>query len=410
MYVYIILLVGEACPGNHYLLRFQDRLVWTVILERGSAYCTINIKGLELQETSCHTAEAARIDDIFESAFEPAERSCYVGELNKYPLHALTPADACNLEAYSDARNVLTGIIDVPSATEETMKAFLKSLVWILLNHVRKKNKAKESKSVKGEKISRELSFVTSVEKHEMKELNKNGNINAHIPEKSKKLENTSLPPLVPEFSRKVRSPSPPPVYNSKQKKMASSWGSLDSFTDSIFSDDGEHVKKKPAKPPGPLKPLPPVRNKSPDIEDMLDDFDMGIPAFDVTKPKPQTQNKFSTKGFGNTIYKPQTNLAGSPDFKSPYSRQLSLPVDWRELPLDHSQVSRLLSKFPADWYKHVLSCLELSHQNESSDKVLKDVIGDDALRNTYAQLVMACYSIFDSQGNISLLFRYLYT
>lgn len=369
-----------------------------MILERGASFCTINIKGLELQETSCHTVEAARIDDIFESAFELEESACHVGGFNKYPLHSLTPVDACNVEAYSDARNVLTGIIDVPSASEDTMKAFLRSLVWVLLNHVRKVNKAKEVKNTKGGKMNKELSFVTSVEKHELKELNRNNSVTAStsIPKKNVK---SSLPPLGPEYSRPVMSPSPPPAYSCPKKKVTSSWGSLDSFTDSIFSDDGEHVKKKPAKPPGPLKPAPAARNKSPEIEDMLDEFDIGLPAFDVTKPKPSTQSKFSTKSFGNTIYKPQTNLAGSPDFKSPFSTQLSLPKDWRELPLDNSQVSRLLNKFPIDWFKHVLSCLELSSENESSEKVLKDVTGDDALRNSYAQLTMACYSIFDNQG-----------
>ena len=370
-------------------------MVWVMILERGASYCTINIKGLELQETSCHTVEAARIDDIFDSAFELHDSQCHVGGLNKYPLHSLTPVDACNVNAYSDARNVLTGIIDVPSASADTMKFFLRSLVWVLLNHVRKKNKAIETKDGKGGKMNRELSFVTNIEKHEMKEINKNNNDSNNVPKKTTK---SNLPSLMPEFSKGPRSPSPPPAYSSPKKKVTSSWGSLDSFTDSIFSDDGQHVKqKKPTKPPGPLKPPPAARNFSPEIEDMLDEFDMGLPAFDVTKPKPQ--NKFSTKSFGNTIYKPQTNLAGSPDFKSPFSTQLSLPKDWRELPLDNSQVSRLLNKFPIEWYKHVLGCLELSSENESKDKVLKDVTGDDALRNSYAQLTMACYSIFDSQG-----------
>ncbi|PNI83662.1 PCNX4 isoform 11, partial [Pan troglodytes] len=54
--------LGLLLPGSHYLGRFQDRLIWIMILECGYTYCSINIKGLELQETSCHTAEARRVD------------------------------------------------------------------------------------------------------------------------------------------------------------------------------------------------------------------------------------------------------------------------------------------------------------------------------------------------------------
>ncbi|KAM6170699.1 pecanex-like protein 4 isoform 3-T3 [Erethizon dorsatum] len=36
---------GLLLPGSHYLGRFQDRLVWIMILECGYTYCCINIKG-----------------------------------------------------------------------------------------------------------------------------------------------------------------------------------------------------------------------------------------------------------------------------------------------------------------------------------------------------------------------------
>lgn len=365
-----------------------------MILERGATYCTINIKGLELQETSCHTVEAARIDDIFESAFEVLENVCKVGRFNEYPLHSLTPSDACFLKAYSDARNVLTGIIDSPSSTDDTMKAFLKSLVWILLKYVHKM-KAKEMGAKRSLKFDAELSFVAQTEKHELKEFNANNNVSNRGVAQTK----TALQPLVPEFTRDARSTTPPPVSKAGQKKMASSWGSLDSFTDSIFSDDGTFTKSKPSKPPAVFKP---TRTKSPEIEDIFEELDMGLPACDVAKPKYAAQKFGGSKSYGNAIYKPQTNLAGSPDFKSPYSSQLSLPKEWRELPLDNSHVSRLMNKFPVDWYKFVLNTIDWSCEDQSKEKVLTDVMEDDALRNCYAQLTMACYSIFEGQGKLA--------
>ena len=386
-----------------------------MVLERGASYCTINIKGLELQETSCHTAEAARIDDIFEFAFERPENASVVGCANEYLLHTLTPADACYLKAYSDARNVLTGIIDNPSATELTMNSFLKSLVWVLLKHV---NNLKKKTDKKTTKFDKELSFVTKTEKHELKEINQNHTTKVDIEKEQKKdpallgkeIKKDPVFPALPDFAKEERLNKLPPltvskgqekISKEKQKIMASSWGSLDSFTDSIFSDDGT-LTSKPQKPKQVVHkpPPPPMRNKSPEIEDIFEELDVGLPAYDVNKLKPVTQNKFGGKSFGNnTIYKPQTNLPGSPDFRSPYSSQLSLPQPWRELPLDNSQVSRLVNKFPKDWYKHVLGCLDWSSSAQSGEKIIKEVLSDDSLLNCYAQLTMACYSIFDSQG-----------
>ena len=52
--------------------------MWVQVLERGFGYCQISVKGLELQETSCHTVEATRIDDIIEETFEIPESRSHV--------------------------------------------------------------------------------------------------------------------------------------------------------------------------------------------------------------------------------------------------------------------------------------------------------------------------------------------
>lgn len=38
------LVAGSCTPGSHYLGRFQGRLLWISVLERGYGYCTVNIK------------------------------------------------------------------------------------------------------------------------------------------------------------------------------------------------------------------------------------------------------------------------------------------------------------------------------------------------------------------------------
>jgi hypothetical protein len=155
-------------------------------------------------------------------------------------------------------------------------------------------------------------------------------------------------------------------------------------------------------------------REKS-DIDDVLEDLDFGLPAGDVTRPKVPPANRFGAGGGGlgggfpssqrkhqlggNHIYKPVTNLAGSPDFKCQYSSHMSLPGKWRELPIEHSQLASVMGLFPTDWYRHVLGRLDWSATGLPSEKVAIDVGADDALTNCYSQLIMACYSAFDTPG-----------
>ncbi|RDD42993.1 Pecanex-like protein 4 [Trichoplax sp. H2] len=125
----------EPSPGSQYLLRFQDRLIWVVVLERGYGYCNLNIKGLEMQETSCHTVEAARIDDIFQLTFERGERGQFC-QLNRYFFNILQPVDATYLKTYSDARSVLTGILDSPDNIKLLTSSFANTLIWTLGQHL----------------------------------------------------------------------------------------------------------------------------------------------------------------------------------------------------------------------------------------------------------------------------------
>ena len=62
--------LGVVRPGDVYLLRFQNRIAWIQVIESVLMYHRIVIKGLELQETSCHTEEATSIDTMFQLAFE----------------------------------------------------------------------------------------------------------------------------------------------------------------------------------------------------------------------------------------------------------------------------------------------------------------------------------------------------
>ena len=422
-----ICVTGEPKPGNHYLVRFQDRLIWLMILERGSGFCTVNVKGLELQETSCHTAEAARVDDIFEAAFEN-EGGFSVCSFNKYPMHTLTPVDSTSVDTYSDARNVLTGVIDLPHSFGITMDYFVKSLVWLILQHINKMKKKEE----KAKKPS--LTLVVSKNETKRAEAMQEINHNHHTSDLNNKRNNDRVVPVkntsIKNNLAPLENPSRPSSgQGSKTSRKSSVSSSIHSFTDSIWSDDFDTKitdnRKRVNVVRASYRNMPsPVPDKTSsksflektgkitfddDIEELFDEIDFGFPAQDLSKPKPKVHTAFSKpvtkKSSGNHIYKPVTNLAGSPDFKCQFSSHMSLPLKWRQLPIEYSQLSRHIDQFPVDWYRHVLGMLDWSATGLPGEKVAIDVGADDALTNCYSQLIMACFSAFDVQG-LSLLVK----
>ncbi|KAK6181580.1 hypothetical protein SNE40_009406 [Patella caerulea] len=425
--------LGEAKPGNHYMVRFQDRLAWFTVLERGATYCTVNVKGLELQETSCHTAEAARMDDIFELAFERDNiGSC---GLNAYPLHSLTPVDAIGVQTYSDARNVLTGIIDSPDSLAITMSYFVKSLTWIILHHVNKQ-KIKENKETERQKekaVARKEKEYLGIEKRssvrkskgEINHNNQKSDLNNHKSRHTSITQMQEVKSTIKNDLTMVDTDSRP--VSAKKKRKPSQTSSIHSFTDSIWSDDFEVEKIEKKKinvinssrnlntpntrskmSASPVTETPRQKSKTvfdDEIDDLLEDMTFGMPVVDAHRSSKMAEPLFSKPvsnkrtQSNNHIYKPVTNLAGSPDFKCQYSAHISLPIKWRELPIEYSQLSRHISQFPTDWYKHVLSQLDWSVISCPAEKVALEVAADDALTNCYSQLIMACFSGFDFQS-----------
>jgi len=98
-------------PDTHFISRFQDRIIWIQVLESSHSYLILNVKGLELQETSCHTQEAQYIDDSFDLAFEnpygAASNSSKndkitlknIFKLNPNPFNCMIPKDVLFFEA-----------------------------------------------------------------------------------------------------------------------------------------------------------------------------------------------------------------------------------------------------------------------------------------------------------------------
>ena len=127
----------NAYNGSRILVRYQDRLALVTILEKGYNFCCIQIQGLELEETSCHSVEATAIDSMFESLHTTDQYSTQYW-LNTSLLHTLAPLDITTGLVYSDAHNTLTGIIDQPTNLERFSTNLFKTLVWTIAHYVSK--------------------------------------------------------------------------------------------------------------------------------------------------------------------------------------------------------------------------------------------------------------------------------
>ncbi|NWH25520.1 PCX4 protein, partial [Grus americana] len=333
--------LGLSLPGSHYLCRFQDRLMWILVLEKGFTYCGVNIKGLELQETSCHAAEAHRVDEVFEMAFENQEHTKILSP-NRHFGHILTPCTVLPVRLYSDARNVLSGIIDSHENLKHLKDDFIKVLVWMLVQYCYNKSKMQESP----------------------------GNA-----DKNKK-------GLFPENQRSSA------VERSRPLREEDSF-SVDTIED--WTDDSDIFDLEPSgrmkdrKEPGQLGTTPKVHLSIPgSVETQSQDVPqemspeeklyravvLGLPAVDKGK---------------------QQEVLSRVEFSCSYSELLSIPEEWRTAPVPASKVNEMRQRFPEEWYHFVLSQLDFFHLKEKPSNLLEDLMKDKILKDLYIHGVLSC-------------------
>lgn len=343
--------LGLLLPGSHYLGRFQDRLIWIMILECGYTYCCINIKGLELQETSCHTAEARRVDEVFEDAFE--QEYTGVCSLNEHFGNVLTPCTVLPVKLYSDARNVLSGIIDSHENLKEFKGDLVKVLVWILVQYCSKRPGMKEN--------------VYNTE-------NK-GKAPLILPD-----SNTSPPPKSPED------------IDSLNSETFDDWSD-----DNIFDD--EPTIKKVIEEKYQLKDLPGTNSFIPgSVESQrVGDHSTGtVPENDLYKAV--------LLGYPAVDKGKQEDMPYIPlmEFSCSHSHLVCLPAEWRTSCMPNSKMKELSSLFPEDWYQFVLRQLECFHSEEKASNVLEEIANDKVLKDFYVHTVMTCYFSFFGRDNMA--------
>ncbi|XP_074183509.1 pecanex-like protein 4 isoform X2 [Rhinolophus sinicus] len=333
--------LGLLLPGSHYLGRFQDRLIWIMILERGYTYCCINIKGLELQETSCHTAEARRVDEVFEDAFE--QEYTRICSINEHFGNVLTPCTVLPVKLYSDAKNVLSGIIDSHDNLREFKGDLVKVLLWILVQYCSRRSNMQE---------------------------------NVHKTENKGKASLIILPAL--NTSPQTQSPDDTDSLNSE---ISNNW------SDDIFGDEPTTKKGKEEK--DQLKVLQSINLPIPgSVESQsVDDHSTGkVPENSVHKAVLLGYPAVDKGKQEDMVYIPLT------EFRCSHSHLLSLPEEWMSNCLPNSKMREMSSLFPEEWYQFVLRQLECFHLEGNVPNVLEEIAKDTVLKDLYVRAVMTCY------------------
>ena len=429
-------------------------MAWIMVLERGYAYCAISIKGLELQETSCHTIEAGRIEDIFEGTFEK-ENGGTCCSWHPHIFDTLRPYDAATIKTYSDAKNVLTGVIDSPDALQKIADGFVQCLIWVMLHHNYKRNRGNFRGNDEGDKedgpktgrSSESMSNIPSSVKA-WKRLSTNGST------PTMKESKTDIGGAFDEWESEIvfgqtldnndtkknviDPPRPGTADSAKFKKRPQS---AKSFSDSIWSDDSlmfesldakntlkvnlvsgmaAHQKKNRS-PKGSLTPVednfedvpgvlggdeikPTVkkrnsetkRNKSPQkYDDSMDnlslfgDGDFGLPASDIhQKPPGRLPPLFGkpAREAGGTFAE-ITTLDVPAQFSCHYSKVMSPPQTWTQIPINPSTLEKYCENFPIDWYKHVLRRFNLIVEGDKPIDVTDQVADDKILQSMYSKV-----------------------
>eukprot|EP00727_Mastigamoeba_balamuthi_P009820 m51a1_g5460 hypothetical protein (1206) ;mRNA; r:238583-246546 len=126
--------IGVVAPGDMFLFRLDDRIIFAHVIEGGRGYNVFSFKGLELRPTTCHNEEGREIDRVFEGAYgSDLEQPAL---LNSYLMHTMTPIAKLPIVAYSVSPSKLTGIVENSEFLREVSSMFWKTLVYNTLREM----------------------------------------------------------------------------------------------------------------------------------------------------------------------------------------------------------------------------------------------------------------------------------
>lgn len=281
------------------------------------------------------------MDEIFEMAFEHQEHTRILSP-NPHFGHILTPCTVVPVRLYSDARNVLSGIIDSHENLKHLKDDFVKVLVWMLVQYCYKKSKTWESPGSANK--SKQESFPE----------NQHGG--------------------TVKGSRALR------------EEDSFSVDTVEDWTDDSDIFDFElSSRTRDRKEPEQLGLTPKVHLSIPgSVETQSQDF--------IPEMLPEDKlNRTVVLGLPAVDKGKQPEVLPRVEFSCSYSELLSIPEEWRTAPVPSSKVSEMRQRFPEEWYHFVLSQLDFFHLKEKPSSLLTDLMKDKALKDLYIHGVLSC-------------------
>lgn len=404
-------------------------------MECGFTYQYYSVKGLELQETSCHTAEASRVDANFSRAFDDdiVNKGTLSSLFNPHAFHTLTPLTQFTVLGYSDTRNVLTGVIDSPDTLSIVREYFHKALLYVVMDYIVNRSARlsdiepeNESKTIlKGTSKNRSQEHLKSLPKIDRRteydfegdpenkvEVDSHGREEpysfdrriSHVSQQSQSGRGSRVAWVDGQRSVPVMSTedTPPPSSN---------WNDN---SDHLDDSDEENLNFKNKNKNE--KSHPSLRSKAQDYMSSLEDiretdkqvnFIPGL-MYDSSDDDDERismrskalyhglKHKSSAKVNLRMISQPEL---GSPIYESPISAALAPLPNWIvELPFDAEVIDEVQDTFPHAWFKfllntfghHYVECLEQSttpsSKASSSSKTSDHSSGKGGDREAYIQ------------------------
>ncbi|XP_068195253.1 pecanex-like protein 4 isoform X2 [Antennarius striatus] len=357
--------LGSLAPGSHFLGRFQDRMVWIMILERGYGYCTVNIKGLELQETSCHTVEARRVDEVFEAAFERPERLGFTQGFNLHWGNALTPCATLAVRVYSDARNVLSGIIDSHDNLRKLQDDFLKSLVWLLLRYCVQNHKRVLWGSEEGPGVGARKSQSSQLAQTTCNQPPEAVIVESNVSSLRFRQDSSSLTSFG-DWSDEDDLFGPQPTRRTVALVTAE-------------AQPGHMTLQTGASLPGSVEMDSLFENMALSALQPLQPLGLGItvPAAD--------------KCHNPEVFRESPSSLPQLNFSCPQSEVFNLPTGWRTAPLLPSRLLQLRPLFPEDWFRFTLGQFGPAVQGETTEDMTKALKEDEVLKELHTRVALSC-------------------
>ena len=366
-------LVPQA--GDQVLLRFQDRIVWASILEVGSTFFTATFQGLELQETSCHTMEAAKLDSIFESLASPTL-------FNPFPFHTLQHIETTTVITYSDAKNVMTGIIDQPDNLNRLSDRLIKCLIWVILEYF-----------ISGQYKEVVLSLNSpDAQSHEFPRLH-HQSVKASIStSKPQSINTTTTATLYHKHKLNKGFSRDSTAYPTISSTLTEASDSINEIIQMDGSGRLETEEDTWSPLPGLVAPDKPVDTLS------WDSSVFNNRQSEATLSVAATTALLVCSNHGNTI-----NTTFSPTHQNNTPQDVDriafFPTGWMSTPLPSLQLNKLLGKFPHEWLRHVRRTL--GGNATVIDGNLKLVECADFC-NHFAKLIVTCHSILEGVNSCS--------